>query len=370
MYQLANNVLGKLKYQITGGDLSFVVEPLAGTSFGLPPAPTDAAGGTYGKPYGIAVLADRLDLSQAKYEIIIYSARAAEAGGAFTYTVPAGGRGWEGSTAQGWNPGVGPVYVVQVPTVDVLALKTSSAIWRGQHLAVHNRSLMTWDGTSFKFSRFRISGVGRGKHFNAVGYLDIGMPANGSTVKGHGGAADHVVAGGVIAIPAYYALYYEPSIAAAAETSIDANFRLVSVTADFVAPEHWILIAHHAEVSVAGEYALRVCNGITLYAWRDFAADVGFLNSWVNFGGGFLNASFQKSADGWVSFRGRIKSGTAATIGNALPAGYRPANTQMFPVSAAGAYGEVLVNETGGFQLNVGANTSVFLDTIRYQAAN
>ena len=96
---MLNNVLGTLKYDITAAALSLVVTPLAGTTFNLPPGGTDASGvttggiPTYGKPVRTLILADRLDLSQAKYEIIQCTTRVAEAGGAFTHTVLAGGRG-------------------------------------------------------------------------------------------------------------------------------------------------------------------------------------------------------------------------------------------------------------------------------------
>src|SRR4051812_28669189 len=115
MYTLANNVVGKLKYDIAGGDVSLVVKPIAGTPFNLPPAPTDAAVPTYGKPYGILTLIDRLDSSAAKVEHVLYTARAAEAAGAYTFTGLL--RGQEGTAGQAW---IADAFVIQQPTENVL----------------------------------------------------------------------------------------------------------------------------------------------------------------------------------------------------------------------------------------------------------
>lgn len=257
MYQLANNVLGTLKYDIAGADVSLVVQPLAGVPpFNLPPAPTDQVA-TFGAPFGIITLMDRLDPSAAKIEHILYTARAAEAGGAYTYTASAALRGQEGTAAQAWQAGT---YVLQIPTADVLAMNTARAIARSASLLTHKASAtMTWDGASFGFDTFVAHGAGRGKHWGSDGYFTIAMPANGTAVRGHGGAVDTAVAAAAIPMAAKTALYYELKISGA-NASVAGNFHLVGETADFVVPMHWILLAVHSEVA-AGEKVLRVATG-------------------------------------------------------------------------------------------------------------
>lgn len=367
MHALANNVLGRLKYDITGAGLAIVVEPLAGTPFSLPPAPTNAATPTYGAPYGIFAIADRLDLSQAKFELVIYTARAAELGGAFTYTVPADGRGWEGSAAQAWVAGA---YVVQVPTADVLAMHTSRAVLRGGLSIAHARdAAMTWDGANFKFSWFRVLSVGRGKHFSTGGYFDIQMPANGTTVKGFGGAADTAVAAGAIPLLEGQALWYEAPIGQGV-ASVAANFRVTGIGADFQVPAHWVFLAVHQAVAVNGEKQLRVSTGATLVPWREIGAagEPAFQNAWANLGA-TEKAAFRKDQHGRVFLRGLISGGAmGAAVAFTLPAGYRPGNMVIFSVSSAVMPAEMRVLTTGAVTMNVGSNVYMCLDQAQFLA--
>jgi hypothetical protein len=152
MYQLANNVLGTLKYDIAGGGLSIVVAPISGRRSTFrrrrrirPRARRRTASRT------ASLLMDRLDLSQAKYEIVIYSARAAELAGAFTYTIPRRPRPGD-HVGPAWTAGA---YILQVATENVLAGETRGAVLRAEFLLVHKRdAVLTWDGSSFKFDTF------------------------------------------------------------------------------------------------------------------------------------------------------------------------------------------------------------------------
>lgn len=369
MYQLANNVLGTLKYDIAGGGLSIVVAPISGTPFNLPPAPTDSAAGTptYGKPFGLLIIADRLDLSQAKYEIVLYSARAAEVAGAYTFTIPSGGRGWESTSAQAWTAGA---YILGVATENALADETRSAVMRAELLLVHKRdAAMTWDGSSFKFDTFICHGAGRGKHWGSDGYFTIVMPANTTTVKGFGGAADATVASGAIPIAAKHALYFEPFISGANAT-IAGNFRLVATTSDYSVPKHWILLAAHSEVT-AGDKLLRIATGDTMTPWFNIGAGApapAFANSWVDAGSTFAVAAMRKF-NGNVELRGRIKSGTVDTAAFVLPAGWRPAADRLFAsVSTGVAAAYVWVDSSGNVKPNGVNTTYLALDTVRFQA--
>lgn len=365
MYSLANNVLGRLKYDITGAAVTLVVEPLAGTAFNLPPAPTSSGGGTYGKPWSIVTLIDRLDSSAAKIEHVLYNARAAELAGA--YTLSGAVRGQENTAAQAWVAGA---YVIQQATDEVLAQKTPMAVMRAEQVLVHARdAVMTWDGTSFKFTNFQVSAIGRGKHWNGGGIQTISMPANTTVVTGFGGAANQAVAAGAIPIPAMHSLWYEPDISSAAAASIAGNFRLVATTADFVVPPHWIFLAVHDQVATAGEKILRVANGVTLYPWRVIGAagEPAFTNLWVN--EGTDAAKYLKDAAGWVHVRGIIKSGTIALAAFTLPAGYRPTSAQFFPGVDNGAFCTLKVSSIGEVIVQTGSGAVyVSLDGIRFMA--
>jgi hypothetical protein len=368
MHKLANNVLGRLKYDITSIATSLVVEPLAGTPpFSLPPAPTAAGSSTYGEPYGILTLMDRLDSSALKIEHVLYSARAAEAGGAFTYTVSV--RGHESSLASAWTAGA---YVLLVPTADVLARHTSVAVLRALGTIVHARDgVMSWDGTNFGFSQFRVLGIGRGRHFNSTGFFDITMPANGTIVTGHGGHSGATVASSLIPVVADSMLWYEPNIGGA-NTSIDGNFRLTSWNADFTVPPHWIFLAAHQVVGVAGAGILRVANGATLYPKRTVSGSVGFANSWVAYAGAPTEPApfYWKDVQGIVHLGGAMQGGTMNAGAFTLPAGFRPGGTvyvKMPNVSNA-AFGYTEVQPSGLVVPRAGVNTHFSLEGVHFPA--
>lgn len=374
---MINNVIGTVKYDLAAGTAAIVVQPLAGTSFNLPDAGTDPTGvttgtKTYGRPVETLILTDRLDASQAKYEIVQVSTRVAEAGGAYTYAVPAGGRGAEGTTALAWTAS-NTVYVLQVATAGILDMAMLQAVMRSQLTAVHKRDgLLTWDGSNFKFDTFRFGNVGKGNQFGSDGYITVAMPANGKTVTGVGGAGNYVVAGGVIVIPESNALYFEPNIGGAnTDADVGDRFKLVANTTAFVVPRHWLLIAAHVVVT-AGDKALRVCNGATLWPWIAVLGGVGFTNSWVNFGGAEKVAAFYKDLSGRVYLGGTIKNGTNNFSAFTLPAGFRPAagTTLRFNMVTSGGIGEIDVAAAGTVLISAGSGTTalVQLDGVNFLA--
>lgn len=83
---------------------------------------------------------------------------------------------------------------------------------------------------------------GRGTFFSTTGFYDIICPASG-TVTGVGGASNQTAtASGIPFSTSWVALYYILPIGSN-NTSISANFRLVSYTSDLEVPSNWILIA-------------------------------------------------------------------------------------------------------------------------------
>lgn len=358
MYKRANNVLGTLKYDIAGGAAALVIAPLATGQFALPPAPSDGAA-TFGQPFVLIALADRLDPSQAKYELILCSVRAAELAGAYTFTVAAGGRGWEGTAAQAWTAGA---YAFQVITDNMLQDDLRGAIIRAQMLLVHKRdAVMTWDGANFLFDTFTLHGAGRGKHWASDGIFTISMPANGTVVVGFGGAANTNVAAGAVPIAANTALYYEPNISAAGGM-VAGNLRLVATGADYAVPEHWILLAVRSE-PVAGDAILRVANGATLHPWRVIGAggQPAFGGTWVNSTG--ISTRFRKDESGVVYIDGNVKSGVSGTTVFTLPAGYRPGQALALVAIDAGGLNTVAITTAGALSVTGGTvlGTSLWL---------
>lgn len=100
-----------------------------------------------------------------------------------------------------------------------------------------------------------------------------------------------------------------------------------------------------------------------------------FENGWTNFGPGLYDtAAFYKDPLGVVHLKGTVKDGSIATIFT-LPAGYRPAKSQFFAISAGNAFGVVLVRglteggQAGRVHFNAGATSFASLDGITFRAA-
>lgn len=375
---MLNNVLGTLKYDITAGALSLVVTPISATTFNLPPGGTDATGATtggtptYGKPIETLILADRLDLSQAKYEVVQATVRAPEAGGAYTYTILASGRGAEGSTATAWTA-TNTVYVFQAQTAAMIDLPANGFVMRSQAMLVHSDAgILSWDGTTFKYSVLRAIGAGRGSHASSSGYIDLSMPANGTVAIGYGGAANCTAASGGWPLAGNTTLYYEMPLASDMSTGIAGNYRVVSYTSNFVVPPHWLLIATRANITNAE--GIRVATGAHLPLWHSVggAGEPAFANSWVQFSAAYQATQFSKSDDGWVTLRGLLKDGTvtAGTTIFTLPAGFRPGNVEIFPCVSNSAFAALDIQTTGQVRTFAGVSlVHLSLAGIRFQAA-
>lgn len=93
------------------------------------------------------------------------------------------------------------------------------------------------------------------------------------------------------------------------------------------------------------------------------------LNSWVDFGLGRNPAGYYRDSFSRVYLRGMIKSGTVGAAAFTLPAGYRPANHEIFSVVSNDLFGAVNVFSDGNVQPTVGNNTYFSLDGITFRAA-
>lgn len=99
------------------------------------------------------------------------------------------------------------------------------------------------------------------------------------------------------------------------------------------------------------------------------APAAAFLNSWVNYGGGFAAAKYYFDRDGSVVIEGSIKTGSSGTVAFTLPAGYRPSTQMAFPVDANGSHGLVYVEPDGDVLISTGSSTVTHLNGIRFQRA-
>lgn len=93
-------------------------------------------------------------------------------------------------------------------------------------------------------------------------------------------------------------------------------------------------------------------------------------NGWVVYSGSFTPPSYTKTADGVVTVRGLIKSGTvtAGTVLANLPVGYRPAERQIYTGNALDAYSRIDVLANGDIQLRAGNASFTSLDSITFIA--
>lgn len=98
----------------------------------------------------------------------------------------------------------------------------------------------------------------------------------------------------------------------------------------------------------------------------------GLTNSWANtyaLANGLESAGYIRRPDGYVMLKGTLSGGVVGSPMFTLPAGYRPANTQLFTVLSNDALGKLSVNSNGEVTLQIGNNTYASLDGISFKHA-
>lgn len=96
---------------------------------------------------------------------------------------------------------------------------------------------------------------------------------------------------------------------------------------------------------------------------------VAYINSWVDFGGGYSSGAYFKDANGFVHLRGLMKSGTGIpTIAFNLPVGYRPAAALLFGVVSNNLIGRIDIQANGDVIAQVGSTVWMQLDGITFKA--
>ena len=93
------------------------------------------------------------------------------------------------------------------------------------------------------------------------------------------------------------------------------------------------------------------------------------LNSWVNSGSGFQEVGYMKDKFGFVHLRGVCEGGSevADNVIFTLPAGYRPAQLEIFAVASANSIGVAIVNTSGGVLFRAGDNNYFSLSNITFK---
>jgi type II secretory pathway pseudopilin PulG len=102
-------------------------------------------------------------------------------------------------------------------------------------------------------------------------------------------------------------------------------------------------------------------------AWNNLT----LLNGWVNYDvNTYTTASYTKGADGIVSVRGLVKSGTTTTdtVIATLPVGYRPAQSVLATADTNSTYGRVDIDTSGNIKFESGSNVWFSLDDINFYA--
>lgn len=160
----------------------------------------------------------------------------------------------------------------------------------------------------------RIMLMGAGRAFSSTtGYFEITMPADGTVIPMYGstGGASVTVAGGVIPMTAWRALYYELPLTSN-HVSDSSKFRLVDYNAATTQeiPPNWVLICARNSDTLAANYQWG--DGRAQDYWKALT----LTNSWIAYGSNFPVPAVRWMADGRVELRGLMKNGT---VGLATP---------------------------------------------------
>ena len=184
--------------------------------------------------------------------------------------------------------------------------------------------------TSFNIKwsqRFIAIALGRGTNTFTGGYLSISMPAVGSVIQGVGTTPNVTVTASGIALNNWHSLWYEPVFGSNGTVSDDSAFRIFNYAQDYTIPPHWIPVAvRNGDLTM-----VYFGNGVGYTPWYPIP-----LTGWTVYdaaGTGYRQPEYRRDSMNRVHLRGVIKHATTTTtgvIGTALPAAFRPSETEMF----------------------------------------
>jgi hypothetical protein len=247
-------------------------------------------------------------------------------------------------------------------------IRTQSILSGGGKVSVSTAYEVKW---SYRFRTM----AGRGPRTATAGYFDVVVPATGFVVPGVGGATAKTVTAGGIPLNAgdalYYALPYSGSSA-----SVSGNFRVAGYTSDFTIPNDWILLCARDLGSSVIDFTMGFSLAPGTDRWEpvDWKNITTFSNSWVAFGGStYSQPQYSRESDGWVNFRGLVKSGAVGVI-TTMPVDFRPSTGvghEIFILQSNTGAARVEARTDGTLYLHTylsgGSNVHVSLSGLRYR---
>lgn len=97
--------------------------------------------------------------------------------------------------------------------------------------------------------------------------------------------------------------------------------------------------------------------------------NVPMQGTWKRFGPNNPTLQAQKGSDGLVTLRGMVTGGDSGSVIGVLPAGYRPARTEIYAVTSDFGYGRVDIRADGTVYAR-GVGSWVSVDSITFRAVN
>lgn len=124
-----------------------------------------------------------------------------------------------------------------------------------------------------------------------------------------------------------------------------------------------------AEISVAANQTTIAAANITAKKKGLLIGDWFPLTILSGWSAGTRIPEISKDAIGVVRLRGQVTGGTVPGAALAIPAGYRPKQTMVYPTTSNLAYGNAFYNPSGFIlSIQIGSNTNVSLDNIEWVA--
>lgn len=133
-----------------------------------------------------------------------------------------------------------------------------------------------------------------------------------------------------------------------------------------VSQSNSVVLGNNANVGIgtsAPSERLDVVGNITLTGTinQNSWTAASLINSWVNYGNGFENASYVKDKEGMVHLKGVVASGAIFTSILTLPESFRPPAARMFATAELGGHATVFVLASGEVYYYQGTTNPTFL---------
>lgn len=230
--------------------------------------------------------------------------------------------------------------------------------------------LVTWTGSRLSWVHRVIAIPVEKTEFGDVGFIDMYMPASGTSITYYDGSTNTQTAVTTDAagfpLNAWEALWY---VVTPGQSNSTVNSQYVITdyrNSNWRPNSNWLLIAFVNGDTAYEDHLKFIPTGGTFHVWTGLP----FVNSWVNYSNEYNPGGYYRDGDGIVRLRGLIKSGTASTICT-LPSGYRP-GYRILTNGHTSSYTACRVDITTGGEITLQhstySNTWVSLDGIHFKA--